>query len=123
MSGSSLGLCILADVCWRYSRRAGQRLKTSNAPLKQGLRCQRGDDLAQIWRVRLGGVPLGVTAPSPHHVQAVGALTNGLAALVGATLMATKRRNAALVLAISMAVVGTAIGVAKAFGGAKPHQT
>jgi hypothetical protein len=37
--------------------------------------------------------------------------------------MATKRRNAALVLAISMAVVGTAIGVAKAFGGAKPHQT
>jgi flagellar motor component MotA len=46
-----------------------------------------------------------------------------LAALVGATLMATKRRNAALVLAISMAVVGTAIGVAKAFGVAKPHQT
>lgn len=79
--------------------------------------------MAQIWRVRLGGVPLGVTAPSPHHVQAVGALTNGLAALVGATLMATKRRNAALVLAISMAVVGTAIGVAKAFGVAKPHQT
>lgn len=72
--------------------------------------------MAQIWKVRLGGVPLGAV-PSPQQVSAVGSITNGVAALAGVALMASSRRNGAYVLMIAVAVVGAAIGAAKAYGG------
>ena len=74
--------------------------------------------MAQVWKVRLGGVPLSGIAP--HQLNAVGAVTNGIVGLAGVTLMATKRREGAYVLMIAAAVVGAAIGAAKAFGGPRP---
>jgi hypothetical protein len=71
--------------------------------------------MAQIWRVRLGGVPLG--AVEPQHVNAVGALTNGLVGLTGVVLLARKHQAGAYVLMIAAAVVGATIGAAKAFSG------
>jgi hypothetical protein len=71
--------------------------------------------MAQIWKVRLGGVPLSGVAP--HQVNAVGAITNGLVGLTGVALMASKRYTGAYVLMIAAAVVGGAIGAAKAFSG------
>lgn len=71
--------------------------------------------MAQVWKVRLGGVPLGVV--QPQHVNAVGAATNGALGLAAVALMARKRYAGAYVLMIAVAVVGATIGVAKAFSG------
>jgi hypothetical protein len=69
--------------------------------------------MAQVWKVRLGGVPV---FQSPQQMNAVGAITNGVAALAGVGLMAANKRAGAYVLMIAVAVVGAAVGAAKAFG-------
>lgn len=72
--------------------------------------------MAQVWKVRLGALPLdtsSVATPSSKNVDALGVLINSAVGVIGITLIATKRYTEAYTLGISAAIVGGIVAASR----------